>query len=80
MQEIYVYIIGVLLAVIGFYLSRTMVKVEASHDLGLKNETKILLLQQREEMTKVHIDDKFDAIQKSIGEIKELVKQNNNRI
>lgn len=74
--EIYISIIGILLAIISFFLIRTMSKVDTTHDLAQKNEMKIALLQQREEMTKTHFDEKFDSIQKSISELKELIKTN----
>lgn len=77
MAEIFIGVIGILLGIIGFFLIRTMNKLDSTSDLAHKNETKILLLQQREEMTKTHIDEKFDALQKSIQEIKELVKNQN---
>jgi hypothetical protein len=83
MQEIllpiFAGIISILLGIVSFFLVRTMSKLDATHDLAQKNETKILLLQQKEEMTKTHIDEKFDALQKSIQEIKEIVKSNHNR-
>ncbi len=75
-DEIFGCIISLLLCIVGFFLLRTMNKLDSTHDLAQKNETKILLLQQREEMTKTHFDEKFDSIQKSIGEIKELIKTN----
>lgn len=78
MVEVLIGVIGILITIIGFFLIRTMGKVDSTAELAHKNETKILLLQQREEMNKTHFDEKLDALQKSIQDVKaELVKINN---
>ncbi len=68
-------IFTILLSVIAFFLVRTMNKADRTYELATKNATDIALLKQREEMNKEHFDEKLDALQKSISEIKELIKK-----
>ena len=75
MTEVFVGVIGVLLSIIGFFLIRTMSKVDLTHDLSMQNKMDLGILKKEFELNYEHIADKLDDIKTSIDEVKQSIKK-----
>ncbi len=73
--EILIGIIGVLVTIVGFFLIRTMSKLDLTHDLAMQNKMDVAILKKEFELSYEHICDKLDDIKASIEEVKKEVKK-----
>lgn len=78
MIEILLGVNGVLLTVVGFFLIRTMSKLDVTHDMAQANKMDIALLRERHTLEINHIDDKLEDMKEALSEIKIGIKKINN--
>ena len=67
--------IGILVAIISFFLMRTMSKLDLTHDMATQNKLDNALLKKEYDLSHQHISEKLDDIKLSIEEVKKEVKK-----
>jgi uncharacterized membrane-anchored protein YhcB (DUF1043 family) len=70
-----IYIIGILVGILSFFLMRTMSKLDLTHDMATQNKLDTALLKQEHDLSHEHISEKLDDIKASIEEVKKEVKK-----
>lgn len=74
MTEVFLWIIGILVSIVAFFLMRTMSKLDLTHDLAMQNKMDLALLKKESDLNYSHISEKLDDIKTSIEEVKQSVK------
>lgn len=79
-EQILIGAIGLLISVVGFFLIRTMNKLDTTSEKGIKNESDIALLKQETGLRHERLEEKMDELKDSIitltVEIKTLNQKN----
>lgn len=75
LTEILLSVNGILVAVVAFFLMRTMSKLDVTHDMAQANKMDIALLKERHTLEINHIDEKLDDIKGTLSEIKSGMKK-----
>jgi hypothetical protein len=73
-QELLIYIGQGLLAVVAYFLVKTMDKLNAVSEKALKTETEVALLKQETSLKHEHLAEKIDNLNGSIKNLTEEIK------
>ena len=74
-MEIIIAFIGAMAAIIGFFLVKTMNKLDNTHDMTVKNTTDIAVIKVESDLKLQHIGEKIDNIKLSVDDMRHDVKQ-----
>lgn len=77
--DILVSIIGGLLLVLGWFLNRTMVKLDETHAKAVKTEGALALLDQKTVLKHERLEEKMDELKDSIDNLTQELKTYNQK-
>lgn len=74
-MEVLIAFIGALCTIIGFFLVKTMNKLDNTHNQTVKNTQDIAVIKVESDLKLQHIGEKIDSVKTSVDDMRHDLKQ-----